>query len=201
MRIRAPFVIAITLAAVTAACATARQFLALRRVNFDIDNVARVLVAGVPVERVRSYSDLSALEIARLAAAATRGEIPLEFDLLVGGENPADNNTTARLVRMTWTLLLNNTETISGAIDTAYTFAPGQRTIMRVPIRLDLVRFFRSSGRDAFELACGIANLGGCRPTTVEVRALPTVDTPLGPIQYDQPITIVRRTTGTATTP
>lgn len=194
MRVRAPILI-VTLA-LAAGCATTRQFLALRRVNFDIDNVARVLVAGVPVERVRSYSDLGAMDIARLAAAATRGEIPLEFDLLVGGENPAENGTTARLVRMTWTLLLNGTETISGAIDTAYTFTPGARTVMRVPIRLDLVRFFRSSGRDAFELACGLANLGGCRPTEVMVRAVPTVDTPLGPIQYEEPITILRRTTG-----
>lgn len=194
MRFRAPILI-VTLA-LAAACATTRQFLALRRVNFDIDNVARVLVAGVPVERVRSYNDLNAMDIARLAAAATRGEIPLEFDLLVGGENPAENGTTARLLRMTWTLLLNGTETISGAIDTAYTFTPGSRTVMRVPIRLDLVRFFRSSGRDAFELACGLANLGGCRPTEVQVRAVPTVDTPLGPIQYEEPITILRRTTG-----
>jgi hypothetical protein len=201
MKLRAPILLAVSAAVIAAGCATTRQFLALRRVNFDIDNVARVLVAGVPVERVRSYNDLGALDIARLAAAATRGEIPLEFDLLVGGENPADNNTTARLVRLSWTLLLNGTETISGNIDTAYTFEPGARTVMRVPIRLDLVRFFRSSGRDAFEVACGLANLGGCRPTEIQVRAMPTVDSRLGPIEYDQPITILRRTVGGSPTP
>lgn len=179
---------------VLAGCATTRQFLALRRVNFDIDNVNRVSIAGVPVERIRAYSDLGPLELARLAAAATRGEIPLEFDLLVGGENPADNATTARLVRMSWTLLLNGTETISGNIDTAYTFAPGARTIVRVPIRLDVARFFRNNARDAFDLACGIANLGGCRPAEVQLRALPTVDTPLGPIQYNEPLVLTRRT-------
>jgi len=181
---------------VAGGCATTRQFLALRRVSFDIDTVNRVNLAGVPIERIRSYGDLSALEIARLAAAATRGEIPLQFDLLIGGENPQDNNTTARLVRMSWTLLLNGTETISGTLDSSYTFPPGGRTVVRLPIRLDVARFFRNNARDAFDLACGIANLGGCRPAEVQLRALPTVDTPLGPITYNEPITIIRRTTG-----
>jgi len=186
----------IALALFLGACATTRGLLALRHVRFDIDNVNRITLAGVPVERIRRYEELGAMDAARLVAAATRGEMPLEFDLHVGGENPAENNTTARLVRMQWTLLLNGTETINGLLDTNVAFPPGGRSVVRVPIRLDVLRFFRHNARDAFDLACGLANLGGCRPTEVQLRALPTVDTPLGPIQYNEPIVIVRKTTG-----
>lgn len=193
---RRTVLIAASAAVLAAGCATARSFLALRRVAFDIDNVNRISIAGVPIERIRSYSELGAMDAARLVAAATRGEMPLEFDLNIGGENPADNGTTARLVRMQWTLLLNGTETINGLLDTNVAFPPGARTVVRVPIRLDVLRFFQKNARDAFELACGLANLGGCRPTEIQVRAMPTVDSPLGPIHYNEPITIVRKTVG-----
>jgi hypothetical protein len=90
---------------------------------------------------------------------------------------------------------LNGRETISGTLDTAYTFVPGGTTDLRVPISLDLWQFFQSSASDALDLALGLAGLGS-RPTEVSVRAVPTIDTPLGAIQYPTPITIVRRTVG-----
>jgi len=178
-----------------AACATARSYLALRQVEFRVDRAGEVRLAGINVERVHSFDDLSLADGGRLAIAVTRGEMPLSFDLHILGENPAANPVAARLMRMEWTLLLNGTETISGAIDTVYTFAPGQTTDMAVPIRLDLVRFFRSNARDAFELAKGLAGASS-RPTEIALRAVPTVDTPLGGIRYPGAITIVRRSVG-----
>lgn len=187
--------LAATIVAGSSACATARGYLGLRQVNFHVDRASGVRVAGVVVERVRSFSDLSVLDAARLTAAVARGQLPLEFDLHVLGENPAANPTTARMVRMRWTMALNGTETVSGTVDTAYTFTPGGTTDMAIPIRLDLVPFFRSNARDAFELAKGLAGTSS-RPTVVSLRAIPTIDTPLGAITYPGEITIVRRTVG-----
>ncbi len=181
--------------ALSAGCATARSYLALRQVHFDVDRAVNIRLAGLSLDQVRSVADIGALDGARLAAAFARGVVPLEFDLLVLGENPETNRATARLVRMEWTLLLNGTETITGVIDTAYTFRPGQTTVMRVPVSFDLVRFFRTSGRDAIELALGLSGQAS-RPTEITLRALPTIDTPLGSIQYPGPITVVRRTVG-----
>jgi len=87
------------------ACATVRGVLALRRVSFDLDRAADVRLAGVPLDDVRSFSSLDLRDGARLAAAVARGEVPLAFNLWVRGETPADNRVTARLVRMSWTLL------------------------------------------------------------------------------------------------
>lgn len=186
---------AAALALLLAGCATVRGLLALRQVEFEVDRVAAVRVAGVSLDRVRSASDLSVVDAARVAAAVARRQVPLVFDVHLLGRNPAENHTTARLVRLQWILDLNGRETVSGTLDTAYTFPPGETTDVRVPISLDLWQFFQGSGTDALNLALGLAGLGG-RRTEVALRAVPTIDTPLGAIQYPGSITIVRRTVG-----
>jgi len=186
---------AAAIALVLAACATVRGLRALRQVDFEVDRVATVRLAGVSLDRVRSVSDVNMLDAARIAAAVARRQVPLSFDLHVLGRNPAENRTTARLLRLRWILDLNGRETVSGTLDTAYTFAPGETTDVRVPVALDLWQFFQGSAGDALELAAGLAGLGA-RRTEVALRAVPTIDTPLGPIQYPGAITIVRRTVG-----
>lgn len=185
----------VAIALLVAACATMRGLRALRQVDFEVDRVTTVRLAGVSLDRVRTLSDVNMLDAARIAAAVGRRQVPLSFDVHILGRNPAENNTTARLVRLRWILDLNGRETISGTIDTAYTFAPGETTDVRVPVALDVWQFFQGSAADALELAAGLAGLGS-RRTEVALRAVPTIDTPLGPIQYPGAITIVRRTVG-----
>mgnify|MGYP001206559483 CR=1 FL=1 len=176
-------------------CATVRQLTALRQVEFTIDRVAGVALAGVALDHVRSFADLDLRDAGRLAAAVARRQAPLEFTLHVRGRNPAENPVTARMLRLTWTLALNGRETVSGTIDTTYTFPPGEPQDVAVPVRLDLYEFFQASGRDAFDLALGLLGAGG-RSTEVSLRAVPVIDTPLGAIHYPSAITIVRRTVG-----
>jgi hypothetical protein len=177
------------------ACATMRGLTALRQVEFEVDRVAAVRLAGVPLDRIRSVSDVNMLDAARVAAAVARRQVPLSFELHLLGRNPAENHTTARLVRLQWVLDLNGRETVSGILDTVYTFAPGETTDVRLPVAFDLWQFFQGSGADALELAAGLAGLGA-RRTEIALRAVPTIDTPLGPIRYPGTITIVRRTVG-----
>jgi len=187
--------VAAFLALALCACATARGILALRQVAFEVDRVAAVRLAGVGLDHVRSPSDLGVLDAGRIAAAVARRQIPLEFDVHVFGRNPADNAATARLVRLQWTLDLNGHETVSGVLDSAYTFEPGAVTDLRVRVRLDLWQFFQGGASDAINLALGLAGLGA-RRTEVALRVVPTIDTPLGPIQYPTPVTVVRRSVG-----
>lgn len=186
---------ALLLTPLLAACATLRGVMALRQVAFAVDRVAAVRLAGVSLDHVSSLSDVNVLDAARVAAAVARRQVPLTFDVHLTGRNPAENHTTARLVRLQWTLDLDGRETVSGTLDTAYTFPPGQVTDVRVPVSLDLYRFFQTSGADALNLALGLVGAGG-RRTEVVVKAVPTIDTPLGAITYPGAITIVRRTVG-----
>lgn len=176
-------------------CATLQQLAALRSVDFALDRVAQLSLAGIELDQKRSYSDLGITDVARLTLALSRNELPLSFDLLVRGENPASNGTDARLMRFAWTLLLEDRETISGVFEDEVVFAPGTPTTFPLTIQLDLLEFFEGSARDLGELALSLAGEGGS-PKNVALRAVPTISTALGPIQYPGTITILSAEVG-----
>ncbi len=180
---------------VVVSCATLQQIAALRSVDFQLDRVSDVRVAGIDASSVSSYADLSIMDAARVGTTIARRELPVTFQLHVQAQNPSDNPVTARLMRMQWTLLLDDTETISGLIERELELPPGQPRDIPVDISLDLFDFFERSGPDLFNLALNLMGAGE-EPSRVALRALPTINTTLGPISYPQPITIVDRRVG-----
>lgn len=176
-------------------CQALRQFAALRSVDFMLDRVADVTLAGVQVDHVRSYNDLRATDIARIAASVSQGRLPTEFDLHIMAENPAENSVDARLLQMDWTLFLEGRETVSGILERDILLPAGAQTDIPLNIQLDLVRFFGDNLRDLVNLALSLSGQGG-EPMSVRIEAMPTIQTPIGPIQYPQPITIVSREVG-----
>ena len=176
-------------------CATMQQFIALRSVHFQLDRVADLQVAGVDLSGAQSSSDLSLGDGARVAAALVSRKLPLSFRLHLLAENPASNTVTARLVRLHWTLYLEDMETVSGEIEREFELPPGRPTDIPIDISLDLLDFYERNGQDFVDLALNLAGAGG-PPKRVAVRAVPTIDTALGPISYPRPITIVAGSVG-----
>jgi len=185
----------VVLAVGVAGCATVRQITALRRVDFSIARVEDGRIVGVELRRIASYNDLNVLDVARIALAVTHRDVPLDFRVIVRADNPADNRTAATVVRLAWTLLLDDKETIHGVLDTTVTMPPGQTAYIPLPMRVNLREFFDGPARSLVDLAASVAGLSS-RPTRIAVRAVPTINTPLGPITYPNPITIVSRTVG-----
>jgi hypothetical protein len=186
---------ALALVAGLAGCATLQQIAALRDVDFVVDRVSNLRLAGVDLSAVRSYADLSLADAGRLTLAVQQRSLPMDFRLHLTATNPADNSVDARLVRMDWTLLLQQRETVSGTFAEETLLPRGQPTDVPIQISLNLIDFFQGSARDLVDLALSLAGLGGA-PTEVTLRATPTVDTAIGPIRYPQPITIVSREVG-----
>ena len=176
-------------------CATLQQIAALRQVDFSLAGTRNARLAGVDLSRVRSYRDLSAVDIGRIGLAVARKDLPLEFQLDVRGDNPASNNVTATMVRLAWSLYLNDKETISGTLDTTLAFPPGQPTTFPMRMRLNLVQFFDGPAESLVDLAASVAGLS-TDPTRISLRGVPTIDTPFGRISYPSPITIASRTVG-----
>ena len=193
-RTRFPIALAVV-AAAAAGCATLRQVTALRKVDFSLAGVQDGRLAGVDLRRIANYSDLSALEVGRIALAFTRRDVPLEFRVMIRADNPADNRTAATVVRLAWTLLLDDKETINGVLDTTVTMPPGQTAYIPLPMRVNLREFFDGPAQSLVDLAASVAGLRS-QPTKIAVRAVPTINTPLGPITYPGAITIVSRTVG-----
>jgi hypothetical protein len=142
-----------------------------------------------------SFSDIGFQDAAALTMAVAQNRLPMELNVHVLAENPADNGVDARLVRMDWTLFLQDRETLSGIVEEAVVLPPGEPTEVPIAIQMDLMSFFDGSAQDLVELALSLAGQGGA-PKDVSLRATPVVDTPLGPIRYPQPITIVSAEVG-----
>jgi len=181
--------------AVPTGCATLQQLAALRNVDFTLDRVSDVYLAGIDLARIDSYEDLTVTQVARLALGLRERELPMDFEVHLLAENPADNATDARLVRMDWTLLLQGRETLSGTFADEVLLPPGRPTDVPIGVSLNLVEFFEGSGRDLVELALAISGRGGA-PKEIALEATPVVDTALGPMRYPRPITIVSREVG-----
>ena len=187
--------IGVTVLAGVTGCATLQQFVALGDVDFSLDRIASLRLAGVELDQVRSYQDLGLADVGALALALSRNELPMDFDLHVRALNPSDNKVEARLLRMDWTLLVQDRETLSGVLDHEVILPPGEPRDIPISISLNLMDFFEGNAQDLFELALSLTGLGG-EPKNVALRASPVVDTPLGSIRYPQPITILSSEVG-----
>jgi hypothetical protein len=183
-----------------AGCATLQQIAALRHVDFALAGVQNGRLAGVRLDRIASYRDLSTVEIGRLALAVARDDLPLSFTVDLKAENPVGNSTTATMVRLAWTLLLDDKETIRGVLDSSYTLPPGQPVTIPLQMSLNLAQFFDGPTESLIDLAAGLAGVRA-DPTRITLRAVPSIDTPIGRMDYPSPITIVSRTVGAAPPP
>ena len=176
-------------AALAPGCATLQQIAALQQVEFALANVSNGLLAGVDIDRVRTYNDLRATDVARLTASAVRGDMPLAFTLHVDATNPESNATAARLVQLDWTLFVDDTETVSGIYNDDRLIEPGTTADIPVSIELDLIDFFGSNVPDLVDLGLNLAGAGGS-PARLTLQAQPTVNTAIGPITYPGTISI-----------
>lgn len=170
-------------------CTALQQIAALQQVNFSVNRADEAFLAGVDIDRMRNYSDLSVLDATRLVGAVSSGQLPLQFNLHLDATNPQGNATAARLVQLDWTLLIDDTETVSGVFNDDRLIEPGVTADIPISMELDLIRFFGSNARDIIDLALNLTGAGG-NPARLSLRARPTVNTAIGPITYPGEITI-----------
>lgn len=188
-------IISILVSCSIAGCAAVQQFVALGKVDFSLDGVSGLSVAGINMANVDSYQDFGLLDVTRIALAFSERSLPVEFLVHVRAENPASNNVSARLVGLEWTLFLEDKETVSGRLDSNLLLEPGKPQDIPVAMSFDLIEFFDGNVKDLTQLALSFAGKGG-EPKKISLKAIPTIETPIGPISYPEPLTIVDRRVG-----
>src|SRR5688500_2959591 len=62
----------------------------IQRLQFKLDKVTGMKVAGVNVNNISSISNISVIDAASLLANFTQGRLPVEFTLNVLAKNPND---------------------------------------------------------------------------------------------------------------
>jgi hypothetical protein len=179
------------LALAAAGCATLQEVAALRRVVFDLDRVSDVVLAGVRLDGMDGWTDLRPTDATRLAAAVASRELPLDLTLHLRAQNPPDNDVSARLTELDWTMFIEDRRTLSGRLGGSYLLPPGEPVDVPLAVHIDLMEWFDGRARDLFDVALAIAGWGGS-PRRLSLEMVPTIDTPLGPIRYPTPIRVER---------
>jgi len=188
-------VLSIVVACLVAGCAAFKQTAALSQVKFSFDRISDVRVAGVTVQGKTSYTDLSVTDVAKLSSAVVAHNVPLGLTVHLKAQNPASNSVTAKMMKMAWSLYLEDHKLLDGNLDSTYAFAPGKDVDVAVPIAFNAYEVYQHNAQDLFGLGLSLAGVQGYSKL-VRLDFTPTIDTDLGPITYPTPITVKREVGG-----
>ena len=177
-------------------CATLNALAGLSRIQFKINDVGHVQIAGVDIANKHSISDFGMMDGINLLAAFNSGRFPLTFTINVAAKNPnaATGSNVLNSIQVSdfpWRLLLDGNPTISGNIGSPVGVpAGGMTTMIPLQVSIDLKQFFANRGyNDMLNLALALSGQGGA--SKVQLKAQPSMSTPLGSVKYPNELTIV----------
>lgn len=168
----------------------------IAQLKFRLNSVKEFQLAGV---RLGGRTSLRLTDSPALISAVAQKKLPASFTLEVAAINPNDGTagttrTSATIANFAWTLLIDNTPTITGDLDAPVTIpGSGQQVLIPVRMNLDLIQFFENKGvENIINLALALGGASGS-PSRLTLRARPTVETSFGTFRYPQEINIVDR--------
>ncbi len=161
----------------------------VQRLQFRLDKVSGMKLAGVYLSNIASLSNISVLDAANLLANFTQGKLPVEFTLNVLAKNPNDGtggtkNTAAVIKNLAWRLFIDSKETINGNVRDVSVPGVGQTTNIPIGMSFDLLKFFNDAGyNNVVNLALALGGKNGSS-SRITLKVKPTVETVFGPITY-----------------
>lgn len=167
----------------------------LSKCQFRLSTLTNTKLAGVNVQNIDSFNDLSFVDVTKVSAAYATGNLPLSFTLNVEAKNP--NTSAAGMSKLDWILLIDDLEVLTGITEQRITIpANGGTAILPLNLSFDLLKVIES--RNVESLANFGMNLAGAgnRPTRVTLKAKPTIYVGSNPITYPNYITIENEFTG-----
>ena len=164
-------------------CSFLKEISTLGKCEFKMGTLEQPLIAGIDVSSIKSFSDLSFIDVGIIGAAVLKGELPLSFTLNVEARNP--NPVTAALNRLEYIAYIDDVEIAAGALDQRVEIAPNGGTT-NIPLRLstDLVRILNKDSRSAlFNFGLNLADASN-KPTRVTLKVKPTIMVGMAELQY-----------------
>jgi hypothetical protein len=188
----------LTLSAISFSCQAVKEITqamtSISQLKFRLSGVRDFQLAGV---QLGAKSSLRLTDSPALISAVAQKKLPASFTLDVAAINPNDGTagttkTSATIANFAWTLLIDDTPTVTGDLDAPVTIpGSGQQVVIPVRLNLDLIQFFQNKGVDnIINLALALGGANGS-PSRLTLRARPTVQTSFGTFRYPQEINIV----------
>jgi hypothetical protein len=155
----------------------------LAKCEFRLQSVQQLNLAGINVQNVKKLSDLSYMDAAKLAAAVSTQQFPLDFTLNIEAKNP--NATAAGMTKIDWILLIDDIEMTQGILDKQVTIpANNGSAIIPMQIHVDLKKALSGKSADAIiNFGMNLAGAGN-QPTRFTLKMKPTITVNGFPITY-----------------
>ena len=172
-----------------ASCSQIKEFTNLLTCDFRLASAENITLGGVNVQKLKSFSDLTMIDGAKLLATVASGSLPLNFTLNVQARNP--NKEKAALSKLDWIAYIDNTQIATGTTTKRVEIAPNNGTgNFPLQISTDLVKLLSGqSGKNIVNFGLNLVDAGN-RPTRITLKAKPTVMVGSYAVQYPGYITI-----------
>lgn len=114
----------------------ASQMANLSKCEFKLQSVNQLTLAGINVQNIHKYSDLTLKDAARTWPVATvaSGQFPLDFTLNIEAKNP---NTAAASTKLDAILLIDGIEMTKGIVSQQVTI-PANNGIAVIPMKMSV---------------------------------------------------------------
>jgi hypothetical protein len=157
-----------------ASCTQIREMKNLLYCDFRLATIENVNMAGIDVQKIKSFTDLSFVDGAKLLAAVASGSLPLNFTLNVEAKNP--NGEKAALNKLDWLLLIDDIQVAEGTTTQRVEIPPANGTgIFPLQIRTDLAKVLSGqSGKNVVNLGLNLVGYGN-KPSRITLKAKPTI--------------------------
>lgn len=164
-------------------CKTLMSYVNVVKCDFRMRSVADTKLAGMDIQRVRSFSDLSLFQAGSLTKAYFSKNIPLEFLLNIEGRNP--NTSEATMASFDWILTIDDIQMVSGTNEQEYQIpANGGTQVIPLRISVNLFDVLNNETKDALlNFGFNLADAGN-KPTRIGLKLRPTINVGGIPITY-----------------
>jgi LEA14-like dessication related protein len=155
-------------------CNFLKEITTLGKCEFRMTTLENPDIAGIDVSQIRSFTDLSLVDMGIISASMLKGDLPLSFTLNVEVRNP--NPATAALNGLEYLAFIDDVEVARGNLDRRIEI-PGNGGVSTLPLRLqtDLIDILQKDSRQALvNFGLNLADAGK-RPTRVSIKVKPTI--------------------------
>lgn len=168
-------ILLVCIALMTAAsCVQIQQALQLAKCDFRLKNIEGLDMAGVNVQKIESWSDITIQDVLKITSSFKQGSLPVNFKLNMEIRNP--NAEKAALNQLDWILMLDQTQIAQGTTTQRVEVAGGGGSAtMPISITSDLKKLL--SGESMTTLTNMVLNMADAsgKPTTLTLKAKPYI--------------------------
>jgi LEA14-like dessication related protein len=164
-------------------CKALMQYTNILKCDFRMESLKNPTVAGIDVNSVKNFSDLSFLQAGKITTAYLGGNVPLVFTLNMEAKNP--NTTEARMAQFDWIVKIDEVQIASGTNQSEYVIpANDGRKIIPLRISVNLLDVINKESKDTLiNFGLNLADASD-KPTRVSLQIRPTVNVGSVPVTY-----------------